>query len=300
MDRILVTGGLGFIGSHLADALLQQGHEVTILDRNKKPIYKPDCRIIYGDVRKRRAVEQAVKGKDKVFHLAAQASVAISVKDPQLTAETNVLGTLNLLDAAARNELECFVNISSSSVYGEPKYLPVDENHELNPKSPYAASKLAAEDFCRAYHDLYGLNVNSMRFFNVYGPRQQGEYAGVIQIFINKLKQGKAPIIFGDGEQTRDFVYVKDALEATIAASKLKGCEAFNIGLGQQQTVNSIAKRIIGYFKSELKPEYKPPRAGDPRHTLADISKAERMLGYKPIYTFENGLKETLEYFSKN
>jgi len=299
MDRILVTGGLGFIGSHLADALLQQGHEVTILDRNKKPIYKPDCRIIYGDIRKRRAAEQAVKGKDKVFHLAAQASVAVSVADPLLTAETNVLGTLNLLEAAVKNNVENFANISSCSVYGEPKYLPVDEKHELNPKSPYAASKLAAEDFCRAYHDLHGLNVHSMRFFNVYGPRQQGEYAGVIQIFINKLKQRKSPIIFGDGEQTRDFVYVKDAAEATIAASKLKGCEAFNIGLGQQQTVNSIAKSITAYFRSCLKPEYQPPRAGDPRHTLADISKAEKMLGYKPMYTFEKGLKETLEYFSK-
>jgi len=300
MDRILVTGGLGFIGSHLADALLQNGHEVTILDRNKKPVYKPDCRIIYGDIRKRRDVEQAAKGKDKIFHLAAQASVAISVSEPQMTAETNVIGTLNLLDAAVKNKIENFVNISSCSVYGEAKYLPVDEKHELNPKSPYAASKLAAEEFCRTYHNLHGLNVNSMRFFNVYGPRQQGEYAGVIQIFINKLKKKKQPVIFGDGEQTRDFVYVKDAADAAIAASKLKGCEAFNIGLGQQQTVNSIAKSIIAHFGSNLKPDYQPPRAGDPRHMLADITKAEKMLSYKPMYTFDKGLKETLEYFSKN
>ena len=300
MDRILVTGGLGFIGSHLADALLQKGHEVTILDRNKKPVYKPDCRIIYGDIRKRRDVEQAAKGKDKIFHLAAQASVAISVSEPQMTAETNVIGTLNLLDAAVKNKIENFVNISSCSVYGEAKYLPVDEKHELNPKSPYAASKLAAEEFCRTYHNLHGLNVNSMRFFNVYGPRQQGEYAGVIQIFINKLKKKKQPVIFGDGEQTRDFVYVKDAADAAIAASKLKGCEAFNIGLGQQQTVNSIAKSIIAHFGSNLKPDYQPPRAGDPRHMLADITKAEKMLSYKPMYTFDKGLKETLEYFSKN
>ena len=299
MANILVTGGLGFIGSHLADELINEGHDVTIIDSEKHPSYKPDCKMIQGDIRDEKEVEAAAKGKDKIFHLAAQVSVAVSVEKPHLTAETNVLGTLNLLKSAVENEVTNFVNISSCAVYGEPDYLPMDEKHPLNPKSPYAASKLAAEDFCRMYHDLHGLNVNSLRLFNVYGPRQQGEYAGVIQIFINRLKKKKHPIIFGDGEQTRDFVYVKDVVAATLAASRKDGCEAFNIGLGQRQTVNSIAETILKYHNSDLRAEYQPPRPGDPKHTLADISKAEKLLGYSPRYSFDQGLTETLDWFSE-
>ena len=299
MQNILVTGGLGFIGSHLAEELISRGYTVTILDNKKNPEVKPNCKIITGDITDKKTVERAAKGKDTIFHFAAQVSVVVSVKNPILTAETNVLGTINVLEAAIKNDTQKIVNISSSSVYGEPVKLPIDESHILNPKSPYAASKLAAENFCRAYYHLYGIPMTIIRYFNVYGPRQQGEYAGVVQIFARRVMEGKPPIIFGDGIQTRDFVYVKDAVTATISSADTKGYEVFNIGSGTRKTVNEIAKMVLNHFKSDLKPVYQDPRPGDPKHTLADISKAKKLLGYSPRYTFEQGLTETLDWFSK-
>ncbi len=301
MKNVLVTGGLGFIGSHLSEELALRGYSVKILDSKKKPDFKPTCDIIKGSILSDAAVRKALKGVDAVFHLAAQVSVVRSVESPLETAKNNVDGTVLLLEHAAKNNLENFVFVSSSSVYGEPQYLPVDESHPLNPKSPYAASKLSGEFFAKAFHDLYGLPVSCMRFFNVFGPRQQGEYAGVIQIFINRVLQGKPPVIFGDGLQTRDFVYVKDVVDATIKAGEKKlPFEAFNIGSGTQKTVKEIAQNILAHYKSSLKPAYAPPRAGDPKHTLANTDKAKKLLGWQPRYSFEEGLRETLEWFGKN
>jgi len=298
MENILVTGGLGFIGSHLSEKLIASGYTVKILDCKKDPIFKPNCAVLSGDITNEALVHKALASVDTVFHLAAQVSVVHSVEDPLKTVRNNVDGTVALLKESAKNKLDNFVFVSSSSVYGEPQRLPVDEKHPFNPKSPYAASKLSGEFFAGSFHDLYGLPVSCMRFFNVFGPRQQGEYAGVIQLFINKVREGNPPTIFGDGLQTRDFVYVKDVVDATIKAGEKKlPFEAFNIGSGTQKTVREIAETILAHYKSTLKPVYAPPRLGDPRHTLANIEKAKKLLGWKPEYSFEEGLRKTLEWF---
>lgn len=300
MENILVTGGLGFIGSHLSEELIARGYSVRVLDCKKNPEFKPNCEIMAGDITNEASVQKALKGIDAVFHLAAQVSVVRSVENPLGTVKNNVDGTVLLLDGSAKAKIGNFIFVSSSSVYGEPQRLPVDEGHPFNPKSPYAASKLSGEFFAKAFHDLYGLPVSCMRFFNVFGPRQQGEYAGVIQIFINRVRQGKPPAIFGDGTQTRDFVYVKDVVDATIKAGEKKlPFEAFNIGSGTQKTVNEIAETVLAHYKSNLKPVYAPPRPGDPKHTLARIEKAKKLLGWQPRYSFEEGLRETLEWFGK-
>lgn len=289
---ILVTGGAGFIGSHLCEALIKKNN-VTVLDKNLPKIEGVD--FVKGKITNKRTIEKAIRQKDLVYHLAAQISVLDSVKNPINTFRDNILGTILLLE----NLKSPLVFISSSSVYGEPKYLPIDENHPLNPKSPYAVSKLAGEHYCRVFHELNGLDVSVLRYFNVYGPRQSGEYAGVVQIFIKKIMKNEQPIIYGDGKQTRDFVYVKDVVDATIKASRLKGFNVLNIGAGTQKSVNEIAFAILKKFKSGLKPIYQPPRPGDPKDTLADIKKAKRILKWKPAYNFKKGLDETIEWFTR-
>lgn len=306
--RILVTGGAGFIGSHLIDRLLRGGYEVTALDDFSSGkienighhIGAGNFRLMRGDVRNLGDVEKAVEDADAVFHLAAIVSVPLSVKRPSLVDDVNVGGTLNLLEASLDADVRRFVYASSCAVYGEASDLPIDERCPTAPLSPYAASKLAAEHHCTVFHEDYGFETVCLRYFNVYGPRQRrGPYGGVITRFINRIRQGKPPIIYGDGSQTRDFVYIDDVAEASELALHGRGAvgEVFNIGTGKATTINQLAQiltKLMG--KPELESVYTNPRPGDIKHSQADVTKARTILGYTPKISLEQGLKALLNH----
>jgi UDP-glucose 4-epimerase len=293
-SRVLVTGGAGFIGSHIVDALIGRDLEVGVLDdfatgeMSNLPIDSPRLRIHRGDIRDEAFVKQAVKGYDAIVHEAALVSVTRSIEDPERTNSVNVGGTLNLLSAANDAKIERFIFASSSSVYGESQTLPKIETMNTSPISPYAVSKLAAENYCRVFASVYGLSTVSLRYFNVYGPRQKyGPYSGVIPTFVNRVIHDEAPIVFGDGEQTRDFTYVQDAVSANLLSLERDPSpgEVFNVAGGAQVSLNLLAasiEKIMG--KPSLGTEHAPPREGDIRHSFADISKARAVLGYSPRY----------------
>jgi len=310
-SEILVTGGAGFIGSHIVDRLLQEGLAVRVLDNmstgEKKNLAqhqnKKSFRFIEGDVRNFDWVKKAVEGVDAVVHEAALVSVTRSVEDPLLSNEINVKGTVNLLKACVDAHVKRFVLASSCAVYGDTESLPNHENLAPKPLSPYAADKLAAETYAKVFHDVYGLETVSLRYFNVYGPRQKyGPYSGVISIYINLLQENEPPLIIGDGNQTRDFVNVKDVVEANInALTKPKAAgEVFNISTGEATTIIKLAETIQQIMgKTDVKPVYAEPRPGDIMHSYGDISKAERKLGYKPRVQLEKGLNELIKWHSK-
>jgi len=305
--KVLVTGGAGFIGSHLVDGLLARGHSVTVfdnlssgtMDNLKTHTGKPAYRFIQGDIRDAEAVERALAGVDAVIHEAAMISVPLSVKNPEFARSVNVDGTLTLLKASLGHGVKRFVYVSSCAVYGEQAELPISENAPLQPLSPYASSKLAAEKNCLAFHEREGLETVCLRYFNVYGPRQTtGEYAGVMMKFLERLHTDQPPIIYGDGEQTRDFIFVGDVAEATLLALERKGVagEVMNIGTGEATSINKLCEvflRLVG--KSELKPIYEVPRGGDIKHSLADITKAKKILSFKPKTSLEEGVKKLWE-----
>jgi len=305
--KVLVTGGAGFIGSHLVDGLLARGHSVTVfdnlssgtMDNLKTHTGKPAYRFIQGDIRDAEAVERALAGVDAVIHEAAMISVPLSVKNPEFARSVNVDGTLTLLKASLGHGVKRFVYVSSCAVYGEQAELPISENAPLQPLSPYASSKLAAEKNCLAFHERDGLETVCLRYFNVYGPRQTtGEYAGVMMKFLERLHTDQPPIIYGDGEQTRDFIFVGDVAEATLLALERKGVagEVMNIGTGEATSINKLCEvflRLVG--KSELKPIYEVPRGGDIKHSLADITKAKKILSFKPKTSLEEGVKKLWE-----
>ncbi|KUO39422.1 MAG: hypothetical protein AVW05_01515 [Hadesarchaea archaeon DG-33] len=305
--KVLVTGGAGFIGSHLVDGLLARGHSVTVfdnlssgtMDNLKTHTGKPAYRFIQGDIRDAEAVERALAGVDAVIHEAAMISVPLSVKNPEFARSVNVDGTLTLLKASLGHGVKRFVYASSCAVYGEQAELPISENAPLQPLSPYASSKLAAEKNCLAFHERDGLETVCLRYFNVYGPRQTtGEYAGVMMKFLERLHTDQPPIIYGDGEQTRDFIFVGDVAEATLLALERKGVagEVMNIGTGEATSINKLCEvflRLVG--KSELKPIYEVPRGGDIKHSLADITKAKKILSFKPKTSLEEGVKKLWE-----
>lgn len=304
--KVLVTGGAGFIGSHLVDGLLARGHSVTVLDdlssgtmdNLKTHTGKPAFRFIQGDIRDAEAVERALAGVDAVIHEAAMISVPLSIEDPEFARSVNVDGTLTLLKASLGHGVKRFVYASSCAVYGEQAELPISENAPLKPLSPYASSKLAAEKNCLAFHEREGLETICLRYFNVYGPRQTfGEYAGVMMKFPERLRSDQPPIIYGDGEQTRDFIFVGDVAEATLLALERKGVagEVMNIGTGEATSINKLCEvflRLVG--KGELKPIYEVPRGGDIKHSLADIAKAKKILSFKPKTSLEEGIKKLL------
>lgn len=306
--KVLVTGGAGFIGSHLIDKLLHEGFEVTALDDFSSGKIEnighhtgaSNFRLIRGDVRNLGDIKKAVEDADAVFHLAAIVSVPLSVKNPSLVDDVNVRGTLNFLKASLDADVKRFIYASSCAVYGEAFDLPIDERHPTAPLSPYAASKLAAEHHCTRFHEDYGLETVCLRYFNAYGPRQKkGPYGGVITQFINRIKQGKPPLIYGDGNQTRDFVHINDVAEASELALHKRGAvgEVFNIGTGKATTVNQLAQiltKLMG--KPELKPVHTNPRLGDIRHSQANITKAQTILGYTPKISLEQGLKALLNH----
>jgi UDP-N-acetylglucosamine 4-epimerase len=309
--EILVTGGAGFIGSHIVDRLLDEGVEVRVLDdlstgektnlashQNNKSF-----RFIEGDIRNFDTVTKAVEDVDAVIHEAALVSVTRSVENPLLSHEINLMGTVNLLKACKEAHVKRFVLASSCAVYGDTQTLPIQENVELKPLSPYAAHKFAAEKYAQKFHKVHGLETVSLRYFNVYGPRQKyGPYSGVISILINRLLENKAPIIYGDGTQTRDFVNVKDVVEANmLALSKKKAVgEVFNISTGKAITINKLTETIQKIMdKTTLEPIHAEPRLGDIKHSYGDITKAKRKIGYKPRVQLEQGLSELIKSYSK-
>ncbi len=306
-SSILVTGGYGFIGSHIADAFVKKGWEVGILDNlstgtvsNLKAGRR--VRVHNGDVRDIDAVRKAMVGYETVSHQAALVSVARSVEDPLVSNAVNVGGTLNILTAARDAGVKRVVYASSSSVYGETETLPKTETMQTNPVSPYAVSKLAAENYCRTFASVYGLSTVSLRYFNVYGPRQrEGPYSGVIPAFVGSVLAGKPPIINGDGSQSRDFTYVQDAVQANILCieKNVKPGEVFNVGSASRTSILELAEivaRLGG--KPGLTPEFRPDREGDVKHSYADISKISAAVGYKPEYTLQKGLKEVFSWMA--
>lgn len=307
MNRALVTGGAGFIGSHVVRGLLRQGDAVRVLDNlstgkaeNLAEVQR-DIEWIEADIRDPDALRDATRGVDAVYHLAAMGSVPRSVDQPALSDEVNTAGTLNVLIAARDAGVARVVYSSSSSVYGDTPTLPKIESMTPRPLSPYAVSKLAAEHYCLSFSHCYGLSTVSLRYFNVFGPRQDphSQYAAAIPGFASRLLAGQRPILFGDGEQTRDFCYVDNVVEANLLAGSRPGLsgEVCNIACGERVSLNEIVRQMKLHLGSNLEPEYRDPRPGDVRHSLADLSAAERVLGYKPKVLFEEGLRKAVEWY---
>ncbi len=308
--KALVTGGAGFIGSHLAERLVQEGIEVRVLDnfstgrRENLAAVASRIELVDGDVRDYQVMCEVVRGVDVVFHQAALCSVARSVEEPQDANSVNIGGTLNVLLAARDERVRRVVYASSSSVYGNIPALPKHETQTPAPASPYAVTKLTGELYCRTFYQLFGLQTFSLRYFNIFGPRQvQGSpYASVIPVFINALLRGDPPVIHGDGNQSRDFSYVGNVVEANLLAMKAEAGfgEAFNIACGQRTTVAQVADHLSALLKVAVGRVHQQPRPGDVRHSLADIAKAETILGYRPNTNFLVGLERTVEWYSNH
>lgn len=307
MARYLVTGGAGFIGSHVVDALLAQRHEVRVLDdlstgtlENLAGV-RDRIEFIQADIRDRDAVTRACRGVERIIHEAAWRSVPKSMADPYGYAEVNVLATVGLLDAAARAKVTRVVCVSSSAVYGDADRMPLREDLPPKPISPYAACKLADEIFCGMFSRGLGLETVCVRYFNVFGPRQslESEYAVVVPTFIASLRRGEPPPIYGDGAQSRDFTFVENVVGGTILASQAPGIsgEVFNVALGEEHTVLELLAELNAIMGLSIPPAFKPPRPGDVQRTLADSSKARRMLGWSGRVGFSDGLRRTVEWF---
>jgi UDP-glucose 4-epimerase len=302
--KVLVTGGAGFIGSNLVEELIIRGAHVVIIDNistgrkeNIEHLLKNDnLDFIRGSITDLPLLQKASSQIDYVFHQAAIPSVPRSIENPLASNEANVTGTLNVLIAARDNGVKKVVYASSSSVYGDTPTLPKREDMVPNPQSPYALTKLAAEYYCSIFTRVYGLPTICLRYFNVYGPRQNpdSQYAAVIPKFIKSILQGKSPIIFGDGEQTRDFTFVKDVVSANLLAAGSAATGVFNIGRGERITLNQLTNLLLQFLNNkEIKPIYEKERPGDIKNSLADITKAHSF-GYKPEYDIENGVSNTL------
>ncbi len=300
---IVVTGGLGFIGSHLVDTLIEE-NQVTILDNqssgklsNLKYPDHENLEIIKGDITELNLTE-IFTGKDYVFHQAAMASVPLSVEYPAECHHINATGTLKILIAAQKCGVKKVVNASSSAIYGDNTNMPLRETEPLNPLSPYAASKASAELYGKSFYESYGLSTVSLRYFNVFGPKQDpnSQYAAVIPKFIDSLLKGESPIIYGDGEQSRDFIFVKDVVDANIKACESSFNGVLNVASGKAMSINELFLIIKDVLKSDLDPEYRDPRSGDIVHSLADASNLEK-IGFQQSNAFKKQLKETVEWF---
>ena len=310
MPRYLITGGAGFIGANLAHALVERGEPVRILDdystgraQNLTGI-ADRIEILRGDLRDPATVRRAVAGIEIILHQAALNSNPRSIKEPGPTNAVNVDGTLLLLEAARTAGVRRVVYASSSSVYGDSPGLPKSEEMPLSPKAPYGVSKLAAEQYCRVFAQVYGFETVSLRYFNVFGPRQHpdSEYAAVIPRFLRRMLAGQRPIIFGDGEQSRDFTAVENVVAANLlAAETTRGIgEAFNIAWGKASTLNQLVSWLNQLLGTDLAPIYEAPRPADIRHSYASIRKAEAILGYRPVLVVEEGLRRTVEWFKQH
>ncbi|MEZ6183406.1 MAG: GDP-mannose 4,6-dehydratase [Planctomycetota bacterium] len=307
MQRVLITGGCGFIGSHLLRRASELGAEVHVLDdlssghAKNLPADFPQARIHRLRVQDLRPDHPALAGVDAVFHLAARPSVPVSIREPVQTFEVNVVGTHTLLAACREAGVRRVVFASSSSVYGDRPDLPKHEEQAPRPLSPYAAQKLAGEQLGMAYARSLGLEVVALRFFNVFGPRQDpgSAYAAAVAAFVDAALEGRAPTIYGDGEQTRDFTYVEDVVSACVQAATTPAAsgEVFNVARGEQISVNALCRAILDLTgRADVSPAYAPTRAGDVEHSVASIAKAQRLLGWTPQISLEEGLRRTIAW----
>jgi nucleoside-diphosphate-sugar epimerase len=302
--RVLVTGGAGFIGSHLVERLLEDGHEVRVLDnfstgrRENLLELGSAVELVEGDIQSYERAHTAVRECEIVFHQAALPSVPRSVQDPLTTNASNVIGTLNVLLAARDSGVRRVVFASSSSVYGAGTGEPRKEDQRPVPISPYAVGKLAAEGYCRSFWEVYGLETVSLRYFNTFGPRQDplSQYAAVIPKFATAFLTGQSPIVFGDGEQSRDFTYVENVVDANLLAGAARGVAGavFNIASGASFTVNTLLERLRELTARDVEPQYAATRPGEVRHSRADVSAAGTALGYRPLVSFDKGLELTI------
>ena len=300
-ERALVTGGAGFIGSHIAEELICEGLEVVVLDDLSmgKRMYVPDDVVfIKGSILEKETVDKAMKDVDVVFHNAARVSIRDSVSNFIEDAETNILGTVKVLESAIEACAKKIVYASSMAVYGDTENLPINEQQPTSPSSPYGISKLAGEQYCLNIGVDNGLDVTVLRYFNTYGIRQTlTPYVGVATIFINKLFSRENPVIFGSGEQVRDFVYVKDVARANILALKKEASnQVFNIGSGRGRTINEVARILSEKVNPRTEFDYSPQQAGEPSDSIADISKAKKLLGFKPVENIEDKIEEVIEW----
>jgi nucleoside-diphosphate-sugar epimerase len=312
----LITGGGGFIGSNIAEVLVSRGENVRILDDfstgTRKNLEFPGAQrieVIEGDIRDFDTCRAALKGANVVFHEAALGSVPRSVEDPLTTHEINITGTLNLLVASREARVRRFVFASSSSVYGdkagpgEEEFSPKNEKMNPAPLSPYGVSKFTAEEYCRIFYPLYGLETVPLRYFNVFGPRQShlSEYAAVIPRFIEALLNGRQPIIYGDGGQSRDFTFVQDVVSANLLAATVPGIggEVLNVACNRRYSLLDLLGELKAITGSTIEPRFEEPRQGDIRHSMADIGRAKERMGFEPAWTFRQGLEITVDWYQK-
>ena len=307
----LVTGGAGFIGSHIATALINRGDRVRILDnlstghRHNLAHLEGKIEFIEGSICDEAITNKAMEGVHVVFHEAAIPSVPRSVANPRESHEANVNGTFNVLMAAKEAGVKRLVFAASSSAYGETETLPKHEAMYPNPLSPYAAHKVFGEFYCQVFSKVYGLETVALRYFNVFGPRQDptSQYSGVISKFVTSLLANQAPVIFGDGEQSRDFTYIDNVVDANLRAAD-SGADAsgnvVNVGVGERITLNELQAELQKILGTNLMVKYEATRAGDVRHSLAEISKTERVIGYKPVVPFAEGLRRTVEWYKES
>ncbi len=306
--KMVITGGAGFIGSHLAEKLAGQDYQVIILDnlstgkiQNIEPLLKKEnVEFIEDSITNLPLLQKLFQDVRFVFHLAAVTSVPQSIEQPLFTTEINITGTLNVLLASRDNNVRKVIYASSSAVYGDAPTFPKEENMLPTPESPYAVSKMAGEYYCQVFQNVWGLDTVCLRYFNIYGPRQDSNspYAAVIPRFIQMVSQGSPPVIFGDGEQTRDFAFISDVTAANILAAESQATGIFNIGRGQSTTIEQLARlsiKLVGN-DTDMEPIHTEPRPGDVKHSLADIARAGSF-GYNPRYNLEEGLRKTVKAF---
>ena len=309
MNKYLVTGGAGFIGSHIVEELVRRGSKIRVIDnfltgkRENLASFGEKIELLEGDIRNFETCQEALEGIDFVLHQAALPSVPRSIENPLLTNDINVNGTLNLLLASNEAKARRFVFASSSAVYGDNPDLPKREGTEGNPLSPYALTKLVGEKYCKVFSVIYGLPTVCLRYFNIFGPHQDpaSQYAAVIPAFISKMLEGEKPTIFGDGEQSRDFTFVGNVVEANFLATEVENIsgEVFNVGCGEKTTVNSLAAKINEILNTDIEPDYDKPRPGDIKHSFADISKAKQGLKFEPLVDFREGLERTIRWYQE-
>ncbi|MEZ6117886.1 MAG: SDR family oxidoreductase [Pirellulaceae bacterium] len=307
MRKFLVTGGAGFIGSHIAEALAARGDTVHVLDnlstgfRTNVDAIEGDVHFFEGDINDADLVDQAMDGVDCVYHQAALASVPRSVKHPLDTNHACVTGTLNILDRARRNGVRRVVYAASSSAYGDQPFSSKREIDLPSPLSPYAVAKLAGEYYCHAFYHTYGLETVCIRYFNVFGPRQDpgSPYSAVIPLFITALLSGEAPVVYGDGQQTRDFTYVANVVHGNLLAADAPDAvgKTVNVANGKTTSLLTLLELLNEYLGTDVRPQFEAARAGDVRDSLADITRAQQLLGYEPPVTFEDGLRRSIEYY---
>ncbi len=310
MSIFLVTGGAGFIGSHIAEALVNRGMKVRVIDNFSTGLRKnishllDKIEFVEDDIRDLDVCRRIMEDVSVVLHQAAVPSVPRSVEDPLTSHTANVDGTFNLLLAARDAGVKRFVYAASSSAYGDTEILPKYEKILPQPKSPYAVNKLVGEYYCKVFYDCFGLQTISLRYFNVFGPRQnpKSQYAAAIPAFVTAILEDRPPTVFGDGEQSRDFTYIENVVEANLLAAgapEVHG-EVVNIACGQSVTVNEIIRKVNELLKKDIKPVYTDPRPGDVKHSLADISLAKEIIGYEPKVYFDEGLKRAIDWYKEN